>query len=181
MQKPEGWGIKGAVLQNVVMKRYASMRVGGPVSYLIYPAGEEDLLNTIRILKNENIGYRFVGNVTNIIINDRGLEEALIRITRMRAFQHKKLKDGAFVEVSGGLSLKAMIKDNAAKGLSGLEKLYWIPGTVGGAVKMNAGSFGASVSDVLEKVRVLDSNGKITSVEKKDMSFDYRTSPVKHS
>ncbi len=181
MQKPEKWGIKGSVLQNVAMKRYTSMKVGGPVSYMIYPSSEEDLLHTVRILKNENIGYRFVGNATNIIVNDVGLKEAVIRITRMRFSQHEKTKDGVSVEVSGGLSLKTMIKDNASKGLSGLEKLYWIPGTVGGAVKMNAGSFGTSISDVLEKVTILDNKGRIVSLKKKDMSFNYRASPVKRS
>lgn len=181
MQKPVKWGIKGAVLQNVLMKRYTSMRVGGPVSYLIYPLNEGDLLNTIRVLQNEHIKYRFVGNATNIIVNDRGLGEAVVRITRMRSSQHKKVKDGALVDVSGGVSLKGFIKDNAQKGLAGLERLYWIPGTVGGGIKMNAGSFGASISDVLERVRIVDNNGKITPLAKKDISFDYRTSPVKPS
>jgi UDP-N-acetylmuramate dehydrogenase len=175
------WGIKGAVLQNVLMKRYASMRVGGPVSYLIYPVNEEDLSDTIRVLHDEHIRYRFVGNATNIIVNDRGLEEAVIRITRMRSSQQKKVKDGAFVEVSGGASLKGFIKNNAEKGLAGLERLYWIPGTVGGGVKMNAGSFDASISDVLEEVRIVDNDGKAKSFTKKDMFFDYRTSPIKPS
>lgn len=175
------WGIKGIVLKDVPMKRYTSMKVGGPVSYLIYPASEGDLLNTIRVLKNEHIKHRFVGNATNIIVNDRGLGEAVIRITRIRSSQHKKVKDGALVDVSGGASLKGFIKDNAKKGLAGLEKLYWIPGTVGGGIKMNAGSFGASISDVLEGVCIVDHNGKTTFLTKKDISFNYRTSPIKPS
>lgn len=179
MRKPVNWGIKGTVLQNVLMKRYTSMRVGGPVSYLIYPVNEEDLLKTIRILKDEGIGYRFVGNATNIIVDDRGLAEAVIRITRMRSSQQKKVKDGAFVEVSGGVSLKSFIRNNAEKGLSGLEKLYWIPGTVGGAVKMNAGSFGASISDALEKLRIVNENGEMESYSKNNMAFSYRASSVR--
>jgi UDP-N-acetylmuramate dehydrogenase len=155
------------------------MRVGGPVSYLIYPVNEEDLLKTIRILKDEGIGYRFVGNATNIIVDDRGLAEAVIRITRMRSSQQKKVKDGAFVEVSGGVSLKGFIRNNAEKGLSGLEKLYWIPGTVGGAVKMNAGSFGASISDALEKLRIVNENGEMESYSKNNMAFSYRASSVR--
>jgi len=179
MRKPVNWGIKGTVLQNVLMRRYTSMRVGGPVSYLIYPVNEEDLLKTIRILKDEGIGYRFVGNATNIIVDDRGLAEAVIRITRMRSSQQKKVKDGAFVEVSGGVSLKGFIRNNAEKGLSGLEKLYWIPGTVGGAVKMNAGSFGASISDALEKLRIVNENGEMESYSKNNMAFSYRASSVR--
>lgn len=175
------WGIQGSVLEGVQMKRYASMKVGGPVSYLIYPSCRDDLLKVLAILKNEQIKYRFIGNVTNIIINDNGLKEALIRTTRMRNTRYTKKDYGALVNVAGGTSLKMFIRDNAQKGLSGLEKLYWIPGTIGGAIKMNAGSFGASISDVLENIQIVNSDGRLTSVAQKDMPFDYRSSPVKAS
>lgn len=175
------WGIQGKVLTDVHLKRYASMKVGGPVSYLIYPSCEKDLIDILAILKNEHIRYRFIGNVTNIIVNDKGLKEALIRTTRMRGSRYTKTKDGAIVDVSGGTSLKMFIRDNAQKGLAGLEKLYWIPGTVGGGIKMNAGSFGASISDVLEGIRVIDGKGDITSLARNGMTFDYRMSTVKYT
>ena len=76
----------------------------------------------------------------------------------MKHIRYTKTKDGAMVDVSGGVSLRAFIKDMAEKGLSGLEKLYWIPGTVGGGIKMNAGSFGQSISDTLEEINIIDEN-----------------------
>jgi UDP-N-acetylmuramate dehydrogenase len=175
------WGIKGTVLTDVPMKRYTSMKVGGPVKYLVYPADETDLLKAIGILKGEGITYRFVGNGTNIIVDDRGFKGAIIRITKMRRLHHEKTQEGALVRVSGGASLKGFIKDCAKRGLAGLEKLYWIPGTVGGGIKMNAGSFGVSISDVLENVTVVNDKGNMRNVDKKYLSFNYRSSPVKTS
>lgn len=181
MTELRGWGIQGTVLKNVPMKRYTSMKVGGPVQYLVYPLDEGDLLHVLKVLKEDGIKYRFVGNGTNIIVNDKGLNEAVIRITKIRHMKYRKTKDGSSVEVSGGTSLKRFIKDHAQRGFSGLERLFWIPGTIGGAIKMNAGSFGSSITDVLENIRVLDARGDITTFAKKDMSFGHRTSPIKAS
>jgi len=114
-----------------------------------------------------------------VIVNDSGLDEALIRITRMKSKGYKKTKNGATADVSGGVSLKQFIKDNARHGLSGLENLYWIPGTVGGALRMNAGSFGTSVSDPLLTMRVLNAHGQIVTMTRQEASFGYRASPVK--
>ncbi len=176
------WGIRGTVLNDVSMKRYTSMKVGGPVEYLVYPADETDLLETIHVLKKENIKYRFIGNGTNIIVSDKGFKGAVIRITRIRRLQYEKTSDDAVVvKVSGGSSLKKFIKDNAMRGFGGLERLYWIPGTVGGAIKMNAGSFGSSISDTLEAATVLNDKGDITEMDMGNLSFSYRKSPVSNT
>jgi len=171
-------GIKGTVLKEVPMKRYTSMKVGGQAAYLAYPADEADLVAALQFVKDEGMRYRFLGNGTNVIVSDRGLDAALIRITRMKHIRHTKIKDGALVDVSGGVSLRAFIKDMAEKGLSGLEKLYWIPGTVGGGIKMNAGSFGQSISDTLEEINVIDKKGSLTRIRKDQFRFGYRVSPV---
>ena len=174
-------GIRGTVLKDVLMQRYTSMKVGGPVSYLVYPRDEEDLLRVLGIAKEAEIKYRFIGNGTNIIVNDKGLKEAVIRTTRMKRMIYSKVDDDALAEVSGGTSLKGFIVDNVRHGLSGLEKLYWIPGTVGGGIKMNAGSFGSWISDTLENVRLVDKEGEITAFQKDEMGFGYRTSRVESS
>ncbi len=177
----EWTGIKGTILNDVSMKRYTSIKVGGPVSYLIYPRDEEELLRVLNIAREKGVKYRFLGNGTNIIVHDKGLREAVIRTTRMQRMNYKKTNDGALAEVSGGTSLKGFIVDNARHGLAGLEKLYWIPGTIGGGIKMNAGSFGSWISDALESVRLVDKNGKIVSFLKNEMGFGYRESRISPS
>jgi UDP-N-acetylmuramate dehydrogenase len=177
----EWTGIKGTIFKNVSMRRYTSMKVGGPVSYLIYPRDEKDLLTAIHIAHEKGVRYRFLGNGTNIIVHDSGLREAVIRTTRMMRMSYKKMDDGVRAEVSGGTSLKSFILENTRHGLSGLEKLYWIPGTIGGGIKMNAGSFGSWISDVLESVRLVDKNGKIVFFRKSEMGFGYRESRIEPS
>jgi UDP-N-acetylmuramate dehydrogenase len=174
-------GIKGAILSNVSMKRYTSMKVGGPVKSLIYPRDEEDLVKVLDMTREAGLQYRFLGNGTNIIVHDKGLNEVVIRTTRMKHLNYRKLNDETFAEVSGGSSLKAFIVDNARHGFSGLEKLYWIPGTIGGGIKMNAGSFGSWISDTLENVRVVDKDGKVIVLHKIEMGFSYRTSRIQPS
>jgi UDP-N-acetylmuramate dehydrogenase len=174
-------GIRGIVLRDVMMRRYTSMKVGGPVSYLVYPRDEEDLLRVVGIAKEAGVGYRFVGNGTNIIVHDNGLKEIVIRTTRMKHVSYNKAGDGFLAEVSGGNSLKGFIVNNVRHGLSGLEKLYWIPGTVGGGIKMNAGSFGSWISDALESTRLVDKDGKVTAFQKEEMGFGYRSSRVESS
>lgn len=171
-------GIKGTVYTSVPMKRYTSMKVGGPARFLIYPADEADLSNLLLMLKGEGIPFRFLGKGTNIIVADRGLDMALIRTTRMKGLRYRKGKAGVTAEVSGGASLAAFIRENRKRGVSGLERLYWIPGTVGGAVRMNASSFGAAISDRLEAVRVTRADGTTTTRRKEDLSLGYRTSAV---
>lgn len=171
-------GIKGVVLKDVPMKRYTSMKVGGCVKYMVYPSDEEDLLGVVARLRENNIRYRFLGNGTNIIVNDSGLEEAVIRIIRVNILRHRYKGDTCAVTVSGGMSLRRFIVDCARRGLSGLERLYWIPGTVGGGIKMNAGSFGSSISDCLEEVVVFNKDRGFVTIGKKDMEFGYRSSSI---
>lgn len=170
-------GVKGTVLEKVPMKRYTSMRVGGPARFMIYPVDGEDLGRVIGILAGKGIPYRFLGNGTNVIVHDAGIDEALIRVTKMRWLRYEKTGDTITVDVAAGMSLKSFIADNARRGLSGLEKLYWIPGTVGGAVKMNAGSFGSSVSDTLAGITFAGPEG-LRTVTRDEMSFGYRRSAV---
>ncbi len=172
-----GKGIRGQVMENVAMKRYTSMRVGGTVPYLFYPVDEKDLSGIVRWCRRQHLPYRFLGNGTNLIVADKGVKAGVIRMTRMRALSFRKTEGGAVARAAGGLPLKTLIARSAAQGLAGLQKLFGIPGTVGGAIKMNAGSFGVAVSDCLVAVRVMDGSGAVRSIERKDLDFGYRQSP----
>jgi UDP-N-acetylmuramate dehydrogenase len=174
-------GIRGVVMKDVSMKRYTSMRVGGPAKFLIYPADEQDLVTTLRRLRDEKVSARFLGNGTNVIASDQGINGAVIRITKMRHRKYRRCGAEALAQVSGGDSLRGFIRENAKRGLSGLERLFWIPGTVGGGIKMNAGSFGAVISDPLQEVTIIDNAGNMRALAKRKDDFAYRRSPVKAS
>ncbi len=171
-------GIRGTILKDVPMKRYTSMKVGGQAAYLVYPADETDLSAILRFLKDKDVKHRVLGNGTNIIVTDKGLDAALIRITKMKHMRYTKTAEGAIVDVSGGVSLRNFIRDLAGKGLSGLERLYWIPGTIGGAIRMNAGSFGQTISDALQEISIIDGEGLLSRIGKDRFLFGYRSSPI---
>lgn len=173
-------GLRGRLVRNASMKRYTSMKVGGPVPYLVYPEDEEDLVTTVGWLHHQGLGVRFLGNGTNVIVADRGLDVGLIRMTRIRHLRFHRIPGGARVDAAGGLPLKILIRECCSRGLTGLEKLYGIPGTVGGAVKMNAGSFGASISGCLRWVRVADDDG-VRAIGKENMDFGYRRSSFQNA
>ncbi|HEX2965714.1 MAG TPA: UDP-N-acetylmuramate dehydrogenase [Syntrophorhabdaceae bacterium] len=160
------------------MKRYTSMKVGGQVPYLVYPRDQEDLVEALRRLQKENYSFRILGNGTNIIVSDKGIDTVLVRLTKMKYLRYENTGEGSIVDVSGGASLRLFIKDLAERELGGLEKLYWIPGTVGGGVRMNAGSFGQSISDTLEEVTIANCSGNVSSIGRKHLKFGYRLSPV---
>ena len=106
-------GVKGVIMKDVAMKRYTSMKVGGPQGTLIYPADAGDLAAILRRLADAGTRPRILGNGTNVIVHDRGVDEALIRITRMRHLRYRKAGNGATVEVSGGVPLTRLIRENA--------------------------------------------------------------------
>jgi len=169
-------GIRGQVLKNVPMKRYTSMKVGGPARYMVYPIDSADLSSVIGIAEKRSISRRLFGNGTNIIVGDRGLDDLIIRMTRVRQVHFRKTTRGALVEVGGGTSLARLIRESVERGLSGLEKLYGIPGTVAGAIKMNAGSFGVQISDHLRTVTYMDSSRQVKERDREACGFGYRTS-----
>jgi UDP-N-acetylmuramate dehydrogenase len=168
----------GRVLRNVSMKRYTSMKVGGTVPYLFYPEDEAGLGAAIAWLVELGQPYRFLGNGTNVIVADRGFAAGLIRVSRMRHLRFSITETGALVTAGAGLPLKSVIRSCAAKGLTGLEKLFGIPGTVGGALKMNAGSFGAAISDCLISLRYMDERGEVQKRRRDEMGFGYRSSSI---
>lgn len=170
--------IKGQIVRDASMKRYTSMRVGGHVPYLVYPQDEQDVTTAMRWFRDRDMAFRFLGNGTNVVVADAGMPIGVIRITRIRHLRFTKTARGALVEAAAGLPLNSVIRECCSRGLSGLERLYGIPGTVGGAIKMNAGSFAVSVSDCLKSVRLANRNGAIVVMEKKEMEFGYRTSFV---
>jgi len=174
-------GIRGRVVTGAPMKRYTSMRVGGPAPYLFYPEDAAGVAEAIGWLARKKLPFRFLGKGTNVIVADRGIDMGIIRTTGMGHLRFRTTVGGALCDAGAGLPLKRLIAAAAARGLSGLEKLYGIPGTVGGAIKMNAGSFGAAVSDCLVSVVCVDEKGKVRTMQAGEITFGYRRSSIRET
>ena len=157
----------------VPMSDYTSLRIGGAADALIFPSTEEDLVDLLIFLKDGRIPFRLIGNATNLLVSDDGFRGAFISTRHIRSV----FVTGTSVRAACGTPINTLCRTLADCSLRGLEALYGIPGTVGGAVFMNAGAFGASLSDRLSLVSAFNlKSGEITVIPKSDCGFSYRKS-----
>lgn len=133
------------ILKNEPLSRHCSMRTGGPAAAAAFPKTIPSLTELVRTVNEQNIRYLIVGNATNLLFDDRGFDGLIIFTGGLRGV----LWNANTVTAECGVSVTALAREAAARGFSGLEFAYGIPGTVGGAVYMNAGAYGSEIADVL--------------------------------
>lgn len=168
--------IKGKIMFDVPMKDYTSMRVGGSCSCMIIPEDLDDILRFIEWSRQHEERYFVMGAGTNIIVRDGGIKQAVIRIKNTLDRIDVVSEDISYVKlrVGAGTPLAELVRYCEEKGLSGIEALAGIPGTLGGAIRMNAGTRYGNISDIVETVTFVERTGKIKTLGKKEMGFGYR-------
>lgn len=168
--------IKGKIFYHVPLSDYTSWRIGGPVDYLAFPQDGADLKKLLAWARRDKISYFILGKGTNILIRDGGFRGMAISLAE--GFSQlevvKSSADEIQVQVGAGLPLGKVIDFCMQKGLSGLEFAAGIPGSVGGAIAMNAGAFGGEIKDVLQAVSFMDSHGNMREDPREKLSFSYR-------
>ena len=158
----------GDVESNVSLKKYTTYCSGGVAACVVYPESSNDLVKLISFLNEENIKYKIIGNGSNLLFSDKFYDGVLIRLTKLNRV---KFLSNNKVRVGAGYSLIKLCNSVAKKGLSGLEFASGIPGTVGGAVFMNAGAYKSDMGYVVERVKVLTPDLKVIYLENKEMNF----------
>lgn len=161
------------IYENVSISKYTTYRVGGICRVMAYPADVSELIKLLKLLKSRNVKYKILGNGSNLLFSDKEYDGFLIKLNNfdtLTFFGNNKVKVGA------GYSLIKLSLMAAKKGLTGLEFASGIPGTVGGAVFMNAGAYKSDMGYVVETVKVLTPNLEIINLENKEMNFHYRSS-----
>ncbi len=165
------------VLENEDLSKYCTFRIGGPAKYFYRAKDSQILIELIKFAKAESIPYYIIGGGSNILFADEGFDGLIIKIETEKI---EIVED--IVTADAGVLVSQLIKTAAEKGLSGLEKWVGLPGTVGGAVRGNAGCNGLETKDVLLKAVVLDTQTAETKEVFTDyFEFDYRTSTIKKS
>lgn len=161
------------IYENVSISKYTTYRVGGICRVMAYPADVSELIKLLKLLKSRNVKYKILGNGSNLLFSDKEYDGFLIKLNSfdtLTFFGNNKVKVGA------GYSLIKLSLMAAKKGLTGLEFASGIPGTVGGAVFMNAGAYKSDMGYIVETVKVLTPNLEIINLENKEMNFHYRSS-----
>ncbi|MFR4163626.1 MAG: UDP-N-acetylmuramate dehydrogenase [Paraclostridium sordellii] len=169
---------KEGIYLNEPMKNHISFKVGGPADFLLKPKTEDEIKRLIEFFKNENIPYIVIGNGSNLLVKDGGIRGVVIKIADN--FNKFEIEDTKVIAQSGAL-LSFMGKAILNKSLTGFEFAAGIPGTLGGAIAMNAGAYGGEMKDIVKSVRLMDSKGNIIELSNKEMEFEYRRSLISKS
>ncbi len=163
---------RGRIALHEQLNRYTSFQIGGPADYYLEPADKEDVVRIVRYLKEQEIPFMMMGRGSNMLVSDEGVRGAVINFeTGLKGVR----LEGDRVVVEAGVGLARFVDFCIQHALAGVEMLPGIPGTVGGAIMMNAGAYGGEISDHLVDVEVLR-GAEVTIVPKEQAGFRYRHS-----
>lgn len=168
--------LKGKISFDAPMAKYTSLGVGGRADALVFPQDEEDLREILQFAKERAIPYYILGNGTNVVVRDRGLRGIVISLCR--GFRRVRIigreDEEVLIDAEAGVNLKHLVRFTRERNLTGLEAFTGIPGTVGGALAMNAGAFGSEMRDVVKSVTMMEGTGSVMIKERRKLRFNYR-------
>lgn len=157
------------------MSRHTTFRVGGPAAFYLVPQSEEEVWEAVEFAHNRGLPYYPVGRGSNLLVSDEGYDGVMIEIgSGLEVIE----ADDGIVEAQAGITLAKMSQELARRGLAGFEFASGIPGTLGGAVTMNAGAYGGEIKDCISRATVLTDTGDILVLGREELALGYRTSVI---
>lgn len=167
----------GEMLWNTSLASYTTFRVGGAAEALVFPRGVKELSQLIQGLRKINVPWHIIGRGSNIVVSDKGVQGVVIVFGRNFSSRQilEESADSVQVRVEAGHSLSGLVNWSVEKGLSGLEFAAGIPGTVGGAIVMNAGAWEGEIRDVIASVTMMDGKGNSITRKRDEIDFTYRS------
>ncbi len=163
------------VSESEPMKAHTTFRIGGPADYFASPVTPEGAAAVLRVCREEQLPYYVIGNGSNLLVSDKGYRGLILQIYRNL---NQIETDGETITAQAGAMLSVIAKTALAEGLTGFEFAAGIPGTIGGAVVMNAGAYGGEMKDVLTEITVLTREGGIRTIPAGELKLSYRYSVV---
>ena len=168
--------VKGSFFENEPMSKHTSYGIGGPALAYIIPKDKNDLTVILNHADNYKIPVYFIGSGSNLLVSDDGIKG--IVLSPQKSLKKLEINDN-FIIAESGVMLGKLVKESIKRNLTGLESLVGVPGTLGGALIMNAGAFGREISNYLVSVDVITSKGKLRSYNSNEINFSYRLSSFK--
>lgn len=165
----------GKIMFDEPMKNHTSFKIGGTADVMIIPSSEDELVSAVKLCRENDVEYYIMGNGTNLLVKDGGMRGAVIKINEGL---NKVDVDGNKVYCQAGALITGVSRVALIHSLTGFEFANGIPGTIGGAVTMNAGAYGGEVKDVIIRVRAIDKDNNIVEYTNSEMNFRYRGSRV---
>lgn len=173
---------EGDVGFDVPMHEHTGLSIGGPADVFLIPAEPLSVRNLMAVLKNKGVPFFTMGGGTNVLVRDRGIEGVVVSLKNFKRIE--VLKEGnthAELFVEAGVPLQKYVNFCKERGYSGAEGLTGIPGTVGGAICGNSGSYGCEMKDAVVSVAIMDSNGRLDRFKAEGLGFGYRRSAIKRT
>ena len=158
--------------ENEPLSNHTSFKVGGPASIFIEPANKTNLIKSLELVNELNIKYFVLGGGSNIIVSDKGYQGAIISMSKLNKIKF----NNNLVVAETGVSLEELCNVIAENNLTGMEFACGIPGSLGGAIFMNAGAYGGEIKQVIKKARLFSNNKGVVEYNKSKLNLDYRYS-----
>ena len=163
----------GLLLENEPLSKHTTFRVGGPARCLVIPNSKQSLVETMKLINKYELPFKVIGRGSNLLPSDRLFEGIIVKCDK--GLDHVEI-DGTQVTVGAGVSTILLANKVAKCELAGLEFISGVPGSVGGAIYMNAGAYNREIQDVLVKALILDEAGELKWLTVEEMGFSYRQS-----
>ncbi len=165
------------VERNILLKNYTTFKIGGPAKYFFKAETEQDLVKAVKVARKNKLPFFILGGGSNVLILDKGYKGLVInfQFSNSQSFNFKKNR----ISACGGKKLENLVNFTVKSGWSGLEWAAGLPGTLGGAIRGNAGAFGEEMKDNVVSVKCLDKRNKLTKLTRKECQFSYRSSIFK--
>jgi UDP-N-acetylmuramate dehydrogenase len=175
--------LKGELHFNEPLARYTSIKIGGPADALFFPLDIEDLARAVRFCGSHEIPYFVMGQGSNLLVRDGGVRGLVIRLHRcLNTFKVEKEEgQNQIIFAEAGLSLPKLVEYSRQNGLTGIESLYGIPGSIGGAILMNAGTREGELGERVIDLTVMDSDGDLKTYSRERLHFEYRALKIPRS
>ena len=166
------------ILYQEPMRKYTTFKIGGPAECLIKIDNLEELKKILEIVNNNSIPITIIGNGSNLLISDKGIKGITLMI-KLEKIDIREKNDTIQITVGAGEKIGKLAQICLQNEITGLEELSGIPGTIGGAVRMNAGAHGKEMKDIIKTVKSIDYQGKEKEFTNQELEFDYRSSIFK--
>ena len=164
------------ILEAELMSRHTTFRIGGPADFFLVPENADEIKKIIAVCKEKNVPYFILGNGSNLLVSDKGYQGVVVQL--YRNFGQIRVEDSR-IHAQAGALLSGIAAAAREASLTGFEFAGGIPGTLGGAVVMNAGAYGGEMKDVLKEVAVMTGDGEIRVIPASELEMGYRTSIIK--
>ena len=169
---------KDKILYNELMSKHTTFKIGGPAECFIKIDNIDDLKEILSFVKENKVPLTVVGNGSNLLVLDNGIK-GITTCIKLEGIELKEENDSFILKVASGEKIGKVARMMCNREISGMEELHGIPGTIGGAIKMNAGAHGKEMKDIVTKVTCMDYDGNIKEFSNEEMNFEYRKSLLK--